>query len=406
MSTGTTMRELWNNYHEEALFLVVLSAVTAFGHWLSWFVPVDLFEKTILPMEHGALMAVCFVGAWLLFRHSDGLRIRRACGYALVAWGIAEVYIICQNYIWQQPVLILGDEALSAYVLFVGNMLGWLLLIYPTETLRPGWLNTRRALLQLLPLAALCVLDYLVPLDLRWLISLYPVLLFIIAITHIRAYRVWCENNYSSMEHIDVQWIVRYFSMLLVLGASFGYMMISDNPCRTFAQNLLLLYIFVYSTGEVLFRKDPWEGVTSEGEGLSAENSERSEGAGSMTGEAGQREAIRLFEQWVEREKPYLNPNFRLTDAREALHVNRTYLSQAINSIYGCSFYRMVNRKRVEEAKRLMCERPELKQAEIAALSGFSSPALFSRIFTREEGVNPKEWIKKIDSASKNAPKN
>jgi AraC-like DNA-binding protein len=94
----------------------------------------------------------------------------------------------------------------------------------------------------------------------------------------------------------------------------------------------------------------------------------------------------------METEKPYLNPDFRLNDLRQVLPLNRTYLSQLINTEYGCSFYQWVNRLRIEEAKRLMREQPDLKIQDIADRCGFSSRRVFSQIFTRETGTTPTEW--------------
>ena len=385
----TSFRDFWKNYKEEILFALLLSAFTVLSHWLSRFIPVDLLENVLLLAIHSINTAICFFGAGMLFRHSDGLRIRKASAYALAIWGIADMFFMIQTYLLDQPVLNLGSEDLTVYMLFAGNFLGWLLLIYPTETLRPGWLTWKRALCQLLPLVVLCVVDYFVPYDLRWLISLYPVGLFIMVLTHIRAYRIWCENNYSSMEHIDVQWIVRYLIMLAVLGASYGYMMVSDNPCRAFTQNILIGFMFVYSIEQILFRRDPWDNLI----GTEEVDNEQSD----TTGE--QSEKARKLEQWMETEKPYLDPNFKLIDLMRALPMNRTYLSEFINTTYGCTFYQFVTRYRIEEAKRIMRENSELKMADVAARSGFSSQSAFSRTFTRETGQTPREWYKNFSFA-------
>ena len=94
----------------------------------------------------------------------------------------------------------------------------------------------------------------------------------------------------------------------------------------------------------------------------------------------------------MQNEKPYCNPEFRLLDLRQVLPLNRTYLSQLINTEYGCNFYQFVTNYRIEEAKRLMKEHPEMQLQEIAERSGFSSPTVFSRIFARETGMTPREW--------------
>ena len=101
----------------------------------------------------------------------------------------------------------------------------------------------------------------------------------------------------------------------------------------------------------------------------------------------------------METEKPYLDPNFKLIDLMRALPMNRTYLSEFINTTYGCTFYQFVTRYRIEEAKRIMRENSELKMADVAARSGFSSQSAFSRTFTRETGQTPREWYKNFSFA-------
>jgi AraC-like DNA-binding protein len=397
-SQMTSLSKLWDNYQGEVRFFVILSLCVALGHWLARFIPVDFFENVLLPIEHSATTAICLLGSWLLFSHADGLRIRRACGFALAIWGLSEVLFIVQACVWDQQVLSAGSNALSTYMLIAGDFLGWLLLIYPTETLRPGWLNVKRGLLQLLPLVVLWIVDYLLPVDLRWLISLYPILLFALVVTHIRAYRIWCENNYSSMEHIDVQWIVRYLIMLFVMGASFAYMMVSSNPCRAFTQNLLLQFMFIYSVEQILFRQNPWPDPQEQDNAESEPAEEPSDNAGEPAADPAQAENIRILEAWMESEKPYQNPDFKLIDLRAVLPMNRTYLSELINSYYGYSFYHLVKRYRMEEAKRLMREHPEMKMNEIAYRTGFSSPNVFSKVFSDETGLTPREWSKRCNA--------
>lgn len=364
------------------LFFLILSVCVILGHYLSRFIPEALIDDAILPLQHGANVAICMFGACLLFLHSDGLRIRKATAYALVIWGLADASLMIQDYLLQLPVLRIGSNELDAYILFFCNFLGWVLLIYPTETLRPGWLNWKRALLELLPMTAFVTLDYWVPIDLRWIIALYPAVLIGMLVSHIRAYRLWCENNYSTMDHIDVQWIVRYLAMVLVMGLSYMYILLSDNPGRVVTQNALLFFLYCYAIEQILFRKDPWEGMMEESIKIKEEN-------GELNGSDCEK-----LEQWMSGEKPYRNPDFKLLDLRAVLPMNRTYLSQFINDTYGCSFYQFVNQYRIEEAKRLLRECPELKIEEIAIQSGFSSRSSFTQTFTKETGLSPREWSK------------
>ena len=390
-----SFRELRNNYRAEVWFLVCLAAVVVVSHVLSRFIPVDFFDNVLTPIQNSFTIAVCLFGACLLFLHSEGLRIRRVWAWTLMVWGMTDLFFLLQTYFFDMPVLTIGSEALNAYELLAGNFLGWLMLFYPTEALRPGWLTLRRAVLQLLPVVVLVGLDYLLPFSLAPIIAFYPAVLAVLLASHIRAYRIWCEENYSSMDYIDVQWIVRYMMMLLIIGGSFLYMCFTHNPVRAFTQQWLLLFLFVYGTEQILFRRSPWpEEGNAEKTGL--QPSPEPVAADEPDTDVPTSADAQALTQWMESEKPYLNPEFKLMDLREVLPMNRSYLSQFINDTYGCTFYQLVNRYRIDEAKRLMRECPGMRIEEIAARSGFASRSSFTQTFTRETGFSPREWRKKM----------
>lgn len=372
---------IWYNYQSEIVFGLVLMLCAAISHWCSRWIPVELFDGVITAVQNACTSTVCLFGAILMFTHSAGIRIRKAWGWVLLVWGLADAFFLVQTYILHLPMLNIGGDALSAFQLLVANLLAWLLLVYPQEVIRPNWLTFSRAMWQLLPMCALVGLDYLLPVDLSPVIMCYPVLLGVIIARHVRAYRIWCEENYSTMDNIDVQWIVRYLVMLIVLGLSLFYMCLTDNPARAFTQQWLLLLLFGYSTMQILFRPDPWKQLRS----TVAEEPEAPDPSIAAY--------CATLEAWLDKEKPYLNPDFQLMDLRQALPLNRTYLSQLINSAYGCSFYQWVNGLRIKEAKRMMREQPELKIQDLADRCGFSSRQVFARVFARETGFTPSEWI-------------
>ena len=110
----------------------------------------------------------------------------------------------------------------------------------------------------------------------------------------------------------------------------------------------------------------------------------------------GSNDALRqTLEQWMEREKPYTNPEFRLMDLQQVLPMNRTYLSRFLQTEFECTFYQFVNRYRIDEAMRLKMDNPDMKIGEIAARCGFSSPTVFTRTFTNITGITPREWARK-----------
>jgi AraC-like DNA-binding protein len=313
----------------------------------------------------------------------------------LLTWGLAGGFFLLTDLFFGTTIYELGSGALTSFDLLIGNLMGWMYLLYPTETLRPGWLNVRRSLIQLLPMCALVGLNYLLPVDLRPLIALFPAALGIMLLFHIRAYRQWCEENYSSMENIDVQWIWRYIIMYLIIGGTYCVMSWSYNAAHAFTEQWLLLFMLSYSTEQILFRPDPWAEVKSR----RPQPPEPEEAAADDPSEMPNAAYRETLEAWMQSERPYLNPEFRLMDMRQVLPLNRTYLSQLINTEYGCNFYQFVTNYRIDEAKRLMRENPDMKIQDISEQCGFSSPTVFARVFARETGMLPREWMQKSDNS-------
>ena len=373
------------HYKAELRFAVILFVIVAMSVWGSHYIPDDYFDGAITPILMSASMAVAFCCAWITRRHTEGYRMRRVWAMTLLVWGFLDGLYVVSWLFLGKPVMNMGAYELTTMELALGNLLGWTLLLFPTEALRPGWMNYRRALLQLLPMYAMVALDYIFPFSLRVLVALYPVFLLGLLFTHVHEYQLWCEDNFSSLEDIDERRILRFMFIGVLIGLVYFYMCVSHDHARGFTQQWLVIFALVYGTDLVLLRGDPWEQVSQ-----SAMDETPKEDVPPQPNEVYRKS----LEDWMESEKPYRNPDFKLVDLQSVLPMNRTYLSQFLHAEYGCSFYLFVNRYRVEEAKQLMCENPGMKMAEVSANCGFSSPSVFSRTFMSVAGLSPKEWVK------------
>lgn len=105
------------------------------------------------------------------------------------------------------------------------------------------------------------------------------------------------------------------------------------------------------------------------------------------------------IEQLFAAERPYLNDDYKITDLAVSLHTNRTYISNTINSLFGCNFSDYVNRYRVEQAKALLLsnrsnEKPQ-KNIGIFEQAGFQSESSFYRIFKEQTGMTPRQFVEK-----------
>jgi signal transduction histidine kinase/DNA-binding LacI/PurR family transcriptional regulator/AraC-like DNA-binding protein len=91
----------------------------------------------------------------------------------------------------------------------------------------------------------------------------------------------------------------------------------------------------------------------------------------------------------------YLQQNFMQTLSRPeiaaAVGVSEDYLSRIFNKEMGLSPWEYLNRYRVLQAKRLLCESKE-SITWIAGQVGFEDPAYFSRVFQKIAGCSPREF--------------
>ena len=104
-------------------------------------------------------------------------------------------------------------------------------------------------------------------------------------------------------------------------------------------------------------------------------------------------ELLNRIRQLMEQQQLYLNSDLKLEDVASALGLNRSYVSDCINSHTGDSFSQFVNGYRIEYVKRVLRSQPDTKVTSLYLSAGFSSEQSFYRNFKSFTGMTPKEWI-------------
>lgn len=97
---------------------------------------------------------------------------------------------------------------------------------------------------------------------------------------------------------------------------------------------------------------------------------------------------IRTF---MEKDKPYLDPKFNMNKLCDAMGINRTYLSSAINQNTGQRFETFINTYRISDAVDLLSaeESSQYTLEYLASKVGFQSKSTFNRSFKQFTGINP-----------------
>lgn len=109
-------------------------------------------------------------------------------------------------------------------------------------------------------------------------------------------------------------------------------------------------------------------------------------------------EEIDLFlklKDYIENDRPYLDPNLTLKQTADHLHTNTKYLSQVVNRLSHHNFQYFINTFRVNEAKRqLQCGKyNHLTLYGIALQCGFKNKSTFYKVFKEVAHMTPRQFI-------------
>lgn len=98
-----------------------------------------------------------------------------------------------------------------------------------------------------------------------------------------------------------------------------------------------------------------------------------------------------ILKRMMEEQQLYLQPDIKINELAQQVGTCRTYLSNYLNQELGVSFSDYINRQRIEYAKALMAQSPNLALAEVAVASGFASVTSFVRNYKKFVGKAPRE---------------
>ncbi len=102
-----------------------------------------------------------------------------------------------------------------------------------------------------------------------------------------------------------------------------------------------------------------------------------------------------LVEQFMENQKPFLNPNLSLNQFAKLMGMPPRELSFVINKGLGKNFFDFIGDYRIRHAKHLL-ERQEQDKTILDVMyeSGFNSKSVFNTAFKQQTGMTPSEFRK------------
>lgn len=103
-------------------------------------------------------------------------------------------------------------------------------------------------------------------------------------------------------------------------------------------------------------------------------------------------ELMQRIAQLMDKEKPYLSSELKVSYLADKLNTSSRNVSDCIRNSTNNSFANFINAYRIDYAKQLMSNHPDMKISEVFLSSGFANETTFFRIFKAVTGMTPNEW--------------
>ena len=100
----------------------------------------------------------------------------------------------------------------------------------------------------------------------------------------------------------------------------------------------------------------------------------------------------------LQSDKLYLDDSLSLKKFSDSVSLPPTYVSTIINQKFNCSFKKLINRYRLDEAKDIIknANGASIKLIDVAYQAGFNNKVSFYRAFKEFENSSPSDYLKKL----------
>ena len=231
-----------------------------------------------------------------------------------------------------------------------------------------------------------------------WLVVFGVVLARRVIVAYRRAIRIFNETQADDIGAY-IEWLSIFTYWAVIFGVGCGLLtflpdkyvfiwILSSIPFYCYLFYSYQNYLLFYEQVENAFEQD----IQSEEELLTNSGTEpemvsEEEIPVSYTG------IIEKVDNWIKTDG-YVKQGLTIKELSEILHTNRTYLSAYIKTTYKMTFREWITGLRLEYAKNILKEHPEINIQKLAESSGFLSRSNFIKLFTEKEGCTPGKWKK------------
>lgn len=102
------------------------------------------------------------------------------------------------------------------------------------------------------------------------------------------------------------------------------------------------------------------------------------------------------IQQVMQVQRVYLDGDITLTKLSQHINIKSHYVSQVISQHFGSSFFQLLAKYRIEEAKRRLRESHNTTVLEVGLGVGFNSKSVFYNEFRKHTGFTPSQYRKSL----------
>lgn len=230
-----------------------------------------------------------------------------------------------------------------------------------------------------------------------WLVVFGVVLARRVIVAYRRAIQIFNETQADDIGAY-IEWLSIFTYWAVIFGVGCGLLtflpdkyvfiwILSSIPFYSYLFYSYQNYLLFYEQVENAFEQD----IQSEEELLTNSGIEpemvSEEVPGSYT------EFTEKVDNWIKTDG-YVQQGLTIKELSKILYTNRTYLSAYIKTTYKMTFREWITSLRLEYAKNILKEHPEINIQKLAESSGFLSRSNFIKLFSEKEGCTPAKWKK------------
>ena len=231
-----------------------------------------------------------------------------------------------------------------------------------------------------------------------WLVVFGVVLARRVIIAYRRAIRIFNETQADDIGAY-IEWLSIFTYWALIFGVGCGLLtflpdeyvfiwILSSIPFYSYLFYSYQNYLLFYEQVENAFEQD----IQSEEELLTNSETEH-EIVSEKEVPKSYTEFIERVDNWIKTDG-YVQQGLTIKELSKILYTNRTYLSAYIKTTYKMTFREWITSLRLEYAKNILKEHPEINIQKLAESSGFLSRSNFIKLFSEKEGCTPAKWKK------------